>query len=144
MDSIQIKIAQNKKEINDAREIRHQVFQVEQGIDSKLDFDGKDDKSEHVIAYSENKAVGAARIRYISNKTAKLERLAVLKSYRKNGIGRKIVNYVTEYIKKRGIENMTLDSQEHARKFYEEIGFKQKGKVFWEVNIPHVKMWKKI
>jgi predicted GNAT family N-acyltransferase len=144
MDKIKVKIAKNKTEVSMVKEVRRQVFQIEQGINPKLDFDGKDDESELIIAYFQNEAVGTARIRYLSGKTAKLERLAVLKAYRKAGIGRRTMEYIVNYLQQKGVENIKLDSQEQAKEFYEKIGFKQRGKIFEEAGIPHVEMWKKI
>lgn len=139
---LKVEIVQDELNFFTAKEIRRQVFQIEQGIDEKVDFDGKDDKSEHFLAFCKSEAVGTARVRYISKETAKLERLAVLKNYRKIGVGRKIMDYIINYLRKKGIQNLTLDSQEHAKGFYEEIEFKQKGEVFQEAGIPHVKMYK--
>lgn len=144
MDEIKVKLAENEKEISESREVRKQVFQMEQGIDSKLDFDGKDDEADQFIAYFNNKAVGTIRIRYLADKRAKLERLAILRDYRKMGIGKKLVEHIINYLKEKGIESIMLDSQEQAKNFYERIGFEKKGEVFEEAGIPHVEMWKKI
>jgi len=88
-NNIEIKITKDRNEITEAMEIRRRVFVVGQGIDEKLDFDGKDDEAEHIIAYSDGKPAGTLRIRYADKETAKLERLAVLESQRRNGIGKK-------------------------------------------------------
>jgi len=139
---IEIKIAKIPAEMSEAKEIRRQVFQIEQGIDCKLDFDGKDEETDLIVAYLGNKAVGTARVRYLSDNGAKLERLAVLKDYRKIGLGRKIMDYVIGYLKGKGIKNITLDAQEHAKNFYEKLGFAQEGEIFKEAGIPHIKMCK--
>lgn len=141
---IEIKIAENQREIRKAKEIRRQVFQIEQGIDPRLDFDGNDDVSDHIVAYRNNEPIGVARIRYLSEKTVKIERVAVVSAYRKIGIGRKIMDHIIDHLRKRDIKNIIIDSQEHARKFYEEMGFKQNGKVFEEFGIPHIEMRKEI
>lgn len=129
-DKLTVKVAENKREISDAREIRKQVFQSEQGIDSKLDFDGKDEKAEHIIAYFGNKAVGTARVRYLREKTAKIERVSILKECRGKGIGRSIIEYIISYFQDKGVEKIMLDSQEQVKGFYEKLCFKQKGGSF--------------
>jgi predicted GNAT family N-acyltransferase len=144
METINVKIAENQTEISSAKEIRRMVFQIEQGIDSNLDFDNKDEEAEHIIAYFGKEAVGTVRIRYILKKTAKLERVAVLKAYRKTGIGTKMIDYIIDYLQKKGMEEIMLDAQEQAKKFYEGIGFKKKGQIFEESGIPHIEMWKRI
>lgn len=47
--------------------------------------------SESIIAYLDNQPLGTARIRYVDNQTAKIERLAVLSVARGQGIGKKFM-----------------------------------------------------
>ena len=54
--------------------------------------------------------------------------MAVLQEFRSQNIGGRMMEYA-------------LDAQDHARKFYEKLGFKQEGEVFMEVGIPHIKMF---
>lgn len=83
MTKIFIKIIETEKELTDAESIRRQVFQKEQGIAEEIDFDGKDNEADHIIAYFEEKPVGTTRVRYIDDgKTAKIERTAVLREFR--------------------------------------------------------------
>lgn len=142
--TINVKLVESQAELLLAKEIRRQVFQLEQNIDFELEFDSKDAEAEHFIAYLDNEAVGTTRVRYMAEKTAKLERLAVLRAYRGVGVGKKIMHYVIDYLKVKGIKKIMLNSQEQAKKFYEDIGFEQKGSVFEEARIPHIEMWKEI
>lgn len=142
MKVISVKIVENGEEITSAKEVRRQVFQLEQGIDEKTDFDGKDEKADHIIACFNDKVVGTIRIRYTESKIAKLERLAVLKEHRKIGVGKKILEYVINYLKEKGIKSLTLDSQYHAKGFYEKFGFEEEGESFEEAGIKHIKMVK--
>ncbi len=141
---VTVKLAENEKEISDGKIIRYQVFQVEQNIDSKEDFDGKDNDSDHIVAYYNGKHIGTLRIRYIDNKTAKIERLAVLPNFRKGGTATKIMKFTLDYLLKKGLKSIILDSQEYIKGFYEKLGFIQYSEVFEEVGIPHVKMMKSI
>lgn len=141
---IKIKVITGKDGISDAREVRRQVFQTEQGIDEMLDLDGHDEEADHLVAYNDSKSVGTLRIRYPRDKIAKLERLAVLKDFRGTGIGRQLLDFALEHLRKKGIEEIYLNSQEHAKGFYEKAGFVQKGQAFEEAGIPHMKMHKKL
>jgi predicted GNAT family N-acyltransferase len=146
MDDSLIKLVSTEKELKDAMEVRKKVFQEEQGIDEKLDFDGQDKDADHMIVYIDNQPIGTARVRYLDEKRekAKVERVAVLKEYRKLGIGKLIMEYLHDHIDEKGVKEIMLESQEHARGFYENLGYKQEGEVFEEVGIPHVKMVKKL
>ncbi len=91
MSNLVIKVAELPQEFPAIQAIRIAVFQEEQGVDAALEFDGKDAISEHLIAYLNGEVVGTARIRYLDDKTAKIERLAVLSTARGQGIGKKIM-----------------------------------------------------
>ena len=44
------------------REIREQVFVVEQDVPVELEWDGLDEKAEHFLAYHEGEVAGCARL----------------------------------------------------------------------------------
>ena len=70
--------------------------------------------------------------------------LTDIKEFRKRDIGKQIVKYISNYIKRKGLKKIILNAQESARGFYEKLGFNQEGDVFEEANIPHVKMYKNL
>lgn len=143
MDKIEIRIVKTEKESAEAEEIKRQVFQNEQGIAAELVFDGKDAEADHFVAYSENKPIGTTRVRYIDDGAiAKIERMAVLKEFRRQNIGRKMIEYIIIYLRKKGVKKAILNAQEYVIGFYEKLGFKKDGDVFEEAEIPHIKMQK--
>ena len=139
-DSIKIIKANSEKEIKDAQEVRRKVFTEEQKISPELDLDGEDENSDHFVAYFENEPIGTTRIRYLSNELAKIERTSIVSAFRGKNIGKKIMEESISYIKAKGIKEVMLYAQEHAKGFYEKLGFKQKGEIFEEVGIPHIEM----
>lgn len=76
------------EEFSQMQVIRRSVFQEEQGVDPALEFDGLDEIADHLLAYLDNQPVGTARIRYLNQHTAKVERLAVLSEARGKGLAR--------------------------------------------------------
>ncbi|MCJ8279300.1 MAG: GNAT family N-acetyltransferase [Rivularia sp. ALOHA_DT_140] len=137
MTKINIK-AVNWEDFPVIKEIRKQVFQQEQGVDIKLDFDGQDENCQQLIAYLDKVAVGTARIRYLDNNTAKIERLAVLPSGRGQGIAKKIMESALELISKDNIPEVKVNAQEYIKGLYQQLGFVQIGEVFQEAGIPHL------
>ena len=123
--------------------MRYKVFTVEQNIDQNIE-ESNDEKCDHFVAYSENNPVGAGRINYLEDSIAKVERMAVLKDFRGQQIGSKILKCMINYLIGKKISLVTLDAQYHAKNFYENLGFKQEGNIFDEVGIPHIKMVKKL
>lgn len=131
--------------IESIQAIRRQVFQQEQGVAAELEFDGLDETTEHLVAYLDGIAVGTLRIRQLQPETAKIERLAVLKTARGQGIGRqlmaKAIDQVARDPEKREI---VINAQEYVRGLYQKLGFEVIGDRFEEAGIPHLKMRKRL
>ncbi|MCC5643342.1 GNAT family N-acetyltransferase [Nostoc sp. CHAB 5824] len=142
MSNLVIKVADFPEEFPAIAAIRKSVFQEEQGVDPALEFDGKDEISQHLIAYLDQKAVGTTRIRYLDDKTAKIERLAVLSTARGQGIGNKIMNKALEVIANKNIPEVLIHAQEYVKVLYQKLDFVQEGEIFEEAGIPHVRMRK--
>jgi predicted GNAT family N-acyltransferase len=132
-----------EENIKDALKISREVFVEEQGIPVKLVEEGKD-TSLYLLVKEGERAVGTARIRFLSPSLAKLERMAVLKSFRNQGIGRGIVSFFDSELKGRGVKKLTLNAQHQVFAFYSKCGFKEVGQPFQEVGIDHVKMEKQL
>ncbi|MDZ8066812.1 MAG: GNAT family N-acetyltransferase [Nostoc sp. DedQUE08] len=142
MSNLVIKVAELPKDFPAIQAIRKSVFQEEQGVDPALEFDGKDEISDHLIAYLNVEAVGTARIRYLNEKTAKIERLAVLSTVRGQGIGKKIMENALQVIANQDIPEVVIHAQEYVKDLYKKLDFVEEGEIFEEANILHVKMRK--
>lgn len=142
MSNLIIKIADLPEEFPAIAAIRKSVFQEEQGVDPTLEFDGKDEVSQHLIAYLEQKAVGTTRIRYLDEKTAKIERLAVLSTARGQGIGKKIMENALQIIASKNVPEVVIHAQESVKVLYQKLNFVEEGEIFEEAGILHVKMRK--
>jgi predicted GNAT family N-acyltransferase len=144
MNQISLELVDYTDKISEIKPIRIQVFQVEQGVDPALEFDGLDETSEHILAYLDNQPVGTLRIRYLDNQLAKIERLAVLSIARGQGIGRKLTEKAIEVIEQKEISRVMIHAQEYVKGLYEKLGFEPVGGIFEEAGILHVKMIKQL
>lgn len=142
MSNLIIKIADLPEEFPAIAAIRKSVFQEEQGVNPALEFDGKDEISQHLIAYLNHKAVGTTRIRYLDEKTAKIERLAVLSTARGQGIGKKIMENALKIIASKNVREVVIHAQESVKVLYQKLNFVEEGEIFEEAGILHVKMRK--
>jgi ElaA protein len=66
--------------------IRMRVFVSEQGVPRDIELDDDDQHAIHFLATDSGRAVGTARL-VMRGKKAKVGRMAVLKKYRRKGIG---------------------------------------------------------
>jgi predicted GNAT family N-acyltransferase len=135
--SIEIKQISSKSELEKAFAIRRQVFCVEQNVSEEIEMDEFDEVATHILAYIDNNPVGTARWR-ITEEGAKMERFAVLKDARGNGVGEELVIYTLDNLRNNNF--IYLNAQESVIKFYEKFGFEVVGNRFYEANIPHKKM----
>lgn len=143
-ENLIFKVAELPEDFSAMRSVRAAVFQSEQGIEPELDFDGKDETSDQIIAYINDRPIGTARIRYLDDRTAKIERLAVLPIARGKGIGKLIMEKAIELAAQKKIQEVIIHAQEYIQGLHQKLGFEPEGAVFEEAGIPHVKMRKKL
>ncbi|WP_078549384.1 GNAT family N-acetyltransferase [Litchfieldia alkalitelluris] len=136
----------NKNELESAFEIRKKVFVEEQGVPLEDEFDQFDHLEadcKHILVSQENEAVGTGRIRYVDD-LGKLERICILLTHRKQGIGNIIIRTLEEIALERGVNKVKLHAQTHAENFYKKLGYETMSDVFIEDGIPHIIMAKKL
>lgn len=141
MNELVYKFAEDETEYDSVQALRRHVFVEEQGISENLVFDGGPRADDNLIVVLDGKSVIAtARIVFSSHDTAKIERMAVLETFRNQGVGRKMMNFMVSEIKNRGFTKVYLHAQFSAVDFYKTCGFHEIGKPFVEAGIKHVKM----
>jgi predicted GNAT family N-acyltransferase len=123
----------------DAARIRDAVFIREQGIPAELEWDEEDARSAHVVAYRTSPVrEPIATGRLLAG--GWIGRVAVLKSARRSGLGRLLLEALVELAHERGEPAARLYAQTYAIPFYETCGFTSVGEPFEEVGIPHIEM----
>jgi predicted GNAT family N-acyltransferase len=144
--SVTVTVADYAKAFPEIRAIRAAVFQVEQGVSEELEFDGKDETATHLLARSTSnqQAIGTARIRFLSQNQAKIERLAVLKEARGSGAGQALMEAAIAFLADQGVAEALIHAQAYLQAFYEKLGFVPEGDIFDEAGIPHLKMRKRL
>lgn len=138
------KFVGNESELKGAFRVRRQVFVKEQNIPEEEEFDKLDSETLHVVVKDGNRVIGTTRVLFLADSQAKLERIAILKPFRRRGLGRGIILFLDEELKNRGIEQVILHAQCAAAAFYKSCGFEESSSPFWEVGIKHIKMQKRL
>lgn len=134
---IQIETVNWDEHQNNLKKIRHQVFVIEQKVPLNEEWDNLDGEAKHFLAFNEqHEAIGTARVL----PTGQIGRMAVLKEYRRYGIGKRILETVYAYHLARGINKLFLHAQVKAIPFYEDSGFVVTGDSFIEAGIEHKTM----
>jgi len=135
---IEIIKATSKQHLTDIFEIRRLVFVIEQEVPAHEEYDEHETYSQHFLAKYQGIPCGTCRYRTTEN-GIKLERFAVLKTYRGKAVGSELVKAVLSSIGETN-QKIYLHAQTHAEPFYEKHGFVSEGELFYEAGIPHHKM----
>jgi len=144
MSKLTYKLMASDADLREAFDVRRQVFVLEQGISEDLVFDDNDRDALHLVVKDGKRAIGTARVRFLGNNEAKLERMAVSKAFRHKGVGRGMVAFLDEELSAKQVQELVIHAQEGAVEFYKSCGFKESGSPFMEANIKHIKMHKRL
>jgi predicted GNAT family N-acyltransferase/gamma-glutamylcyclotransferase (GGCT)/AIG2-like uncharacterized protein YtfP len=134
-----VKKISSRLDVEKAFAIRMRVFVKEQGVPPEIELDRDDKRAIHFLATVGGRAVGTARV-VIRHGGAKIGRMAVLKSYRRKGVGKTLLKRAIVNARKQGAETIYLHAQVPVIEFYEKMGFRCVGPVFDEAGISHRKM----
>lgn len=134
-------------QLEDAFQIRRKVFIEEQTVNPELELDGLDQQLIHVIGYNDrDQAVATARITLQENNTlAKIQRVAVLKEFRGQHIGLKLMEEIEQWARNSTypIEKLVLSAQDTAIPFYQKLDYQvTHPDGYLDANIPHHDMAK--
>lgn len=141
--------AETEGAIRKCLDVRRSVFIEGQGIAEELEVDGLDDQCIHFLCRHTQKnfggglttiaSVAAARI-LPRGDTAKIQRVAVVDSHQKKGVGADIMQATIDYARTEQFAQVVLGSQADATGFYTKLGFESFGEPYEEAGIPHQNM----
>ncbi|MBR2083019.1 MAG: GNAT family N-acetyltransferase [Elusimicrobiaceae bacterium] len=126
---------------DDVVSLRTTVFMQEQGF--KNEFDETDKTCVHVVLYDGDKPI--ATCRYFHEGTIyHIGRVAVLKAYRGQNLGHKMMQRAEAEIKKDGGHSIELSAQLRVKDFYKKLGYQEEGNVYLDEYCEHITMVKTI
>lgn len=128
--------------------IRIKVFVEEQKVPADLEMDEYDlspQACRHVLLKDGDKPVATGRWKVYEDGTAKLQRIAVLKEYRKGGVGKQLMLALEDSARQAGMTQALLDGQCTAEGFYHKLGYQTVSEEpFLDAGILHVRMIKQL
>jgi predicted GNAT family N-acyltransferase len=120
--------------------IRRRVFIEEQNVPEEIELDADDEHAFHALAILDGVAIGCGRMLEHGHNEVKIGRMAVLREFRKTGVGAHILRFLIDRARARGLRKAILHAQLTAEGFYLKEGFNPVGGVFDEAGIAHRKM----
>ena len=139
-NDINIRVADWSTDKDRLKHIRHLVFIEEQKVPVELEWDEFDVTATHFLVSFLDKDVACARLK----SDGQIGRMAVLTEHRNQGIGQKLLQFVLHNAAEKKLKDVYLHAQVSAIPFYEKHGFTAAGEVFYEANIPHREMLRKV
>lgn len=136
-DLLQISVVRFTEEVAALTAIRTAVFMEEQSIPREIELDDRDAVCLHLLATFDGQPVGTARLDL--ERDGKVGRVAVLPAFRRRGIGRALMQTLTDLAALHGCA-VWFHAQESAMPFYRSIGYQPEGARFEEAGIPHYRM----
>ncbi|WP_236640173.1 YbgC/FadM family acyl-CoA thioesterase [Tepidimonas charontis] len=128
---------------HDAAPLRRAVFVDEQGIPEAEEWDAADTHALHAVAYNGlGQAVGTGRLLATAPGQGKIGRMAVHRTLRGAGVGRRVLQALEDAARARGEHTLRLSAQRSALPFYARLGWQVEGDPYDEVGIPHQSMVK--
>jgi len=122
------------RDLADLREVREEVFVIEQQVSREEEWDELDALSHHVLARANDGVpIGTGRL----TPERKIGRMAVRKPWRGKQVGAALLRTLVERARELGYTEVELHSQVSAIGFYEAFGFESYGEEFVEANIRH-------
>jgi predicted GNAT family N-acyltransferase len=144
MSKFSYKLVTGGVELQEAFEVRRQVFVREQSISEDLVFDGHDREALHMVVKDGERVIGSARVQFLTDNQAKLERMAILERYRRKGIGKELLLFLDTVWKDKQVQQVIIHAQLEVVSFYKLCGFDELGLPFQEAGIKHIKMRKQV
>ncbi|WP_316800673.1 GNAT family N-acetyltransferase [Pedobacter frigidisoli] len=139
--SLQVQKVIHPEDLDKVFAIRKKVFVEEQNCPPELEWENEE-VSTHFLATQNGQPCGACRWRK-TELGYKLERFAVLKEFRGQGVGRALIAEALSDLPE-DAHYIYLNSQLDAVSLYAKFGFASEGNQFEEAGIQHYKMVKKV
>ena len=121
--------------------IRHNVLWPNEAPEYCM-VDG-DEQALHFGIKKNDQLVCVASI-YLERTSARLRKFATLNQFQGQGIGSFMLRHLIEKLKKKDVNYFWFDARESAMSFYNRLGFKSEGELFYKNEVSYFKMSAKI
>jgi len=133
-----------KEDIVSYKKLIDEAFSGSQEISEYEKYDDKSKSYNILVAKEDNKIIGSVTLYFLDlftfsfQPTIEIFNVCVLREYRRNNIGKKLLEYVIEYAKKNGYNTIhftCLEDNVAIHKFYENLGFIKANSRKYQMNV---------
>lgn len=119
-----IKLANNQEDLEKIFQLRYEVLRKPWGQPFESSKDDLDAVSFNAFVEENGVCVACGRLDIIDEQTAQVRYMAVHPDFRGKKLGQKILIYLEQMAKEKGIKKIFLHARENAVSFYEQNGYK--------------------
>ncbi|NRA60297.1 MAG: GNAT family N-acetyltransferase [Psychrobium sp.] len=137
------RIEHNSAQYQQSLQLRHNVLRKPLKLDLFTEDLSQETDYLHFALINEQQVV-ACLIIVVSGTQARLKQMAVSPDDQGQGLGRKLIEQVEQYLSRLGMSTITLAARTNAIGFYHQLNYVAHGEPFIEVSISHQMMSKNI
>lgn len=137
MLNIEVRPVKNQQELEDMYYQRWLVLRAPVEMNRGTEKDKYDSTAFHLVAVCNDRVIGSARLRELSEELGSIAYVSVLPEFRNQGIGTKLIEKLIEKAKEKNLKRLRLMTRLTALDFYKRLGFLEIGDPFDFLDIPH-------
>ena len=137
MLNIEVRPVKNQQELEDMYYQRWLVLRAPVEMNRGTEKDKYDSTAFHLVAVCNDRVIGSARLRELSEELGSIAYVSVLPEFRNQGIGTKLIEKLIEKAKEKNLKHLRLMTRLTALDFYKRLGFLEIGDPFDFLDIPH-------
>ena len=124
---VEIRPPKSGKEWAGLVELNYDILQRYLGLPREKPLKGK--KRFHIAAVSGSAVIGSGELA-VEGKKGHIRNVAVHRTHRHRRIGSRIMQKLEGIAKQKGLSLLYVNARKHAKKFFKQLGFEPKGKLF--------------
>ncbi|HBB32994.1 MAG TPA: GNAT family N-acetyltransferase [Cyanobacteria bacterium UBA8803] len=137
MPNLEVRPLEDEKELEDMYYQRWLVLRSPLGMERGTERDKHDQSAFHVVAVSNGRVIGSARLRELSPELGSIAYVAVLPEFHHQGIGTKLIQTLIAKARENNLKRLRVMTRLNALGFYQRLGFLATGATFDYLDIPH-------
>lgn len=103
--------------------VRTQAMCIGFSISLEMEFGEDQEGDDYILILEGELPVSTCRIRYLDDRTGKIERVATLEEYRGQHFGSEAILEAERWMAEKGVTRVFINSREAAVGFYEKLGY---------------------
>ena len=135
-------ITHNSDAYHEVVALRYRVLREPLGLTFTSEMLDAESENTHLAVYVEDRLAGCLMLERQDAETVKLRQVAVDTALQRRGLGRILITFAEQIVRRHGYKNIRLMSRETVVPFYARFGYTAVGDIFEEVTLPHQEMRK--